>query len=201
MAVRSTMSALIARVRVLINDTSGTPTFTDQIIQDVMDEARADIRNMPLIAKPTYSGSTIQYLDHYSKMGGWEDDLVIKQYLTQVVTPSASEPIAGHFAFAASTLPPLYITGKIFDVYRSAADLLERLAAQWVLSYNVSVDGQSLQRGQAAIALQNLAKTYRRQQRAGTISTFRSDLASTAVQAGVGLAPTPLDFFADGSGH
>ncbi len=195
------MASLIARGRILINDTGGTPIFSDSIIQDTMDESRADINNMPLIAKPTYSGSTIQYLDHYSKMGGWEDDLVIKQFLTQVVTPSTLEPIAGHFQFAVTTLPPLYITGKLFDVYRSAADLLERLAAQWVLSYNVSVDGQNLQRSQAAVALQNLAKTYRQKQRARAISTFRSDLASTAVQAGVGLAPTPLDFFADGQGH
>ncbi|HLZ64390.1 MAG TPA: hypothetical protein VKR06_46260 [Ktedonosporobacter sp.] len=200
MAVRSTMAALISRVRLLINDPLSTSMqFLDQDIQDVLDEGRSDIVNMPLIPKPTFTGSTIQYLNYYSQLGGWEDDYVLKQFLVTVVTPSAVEPIAGHFQFAATTLPPVYITGKLFDVYRTAADLLERWSARWVLSYSVTVDGQSLQRAQAATALQTLAKSYRMKQRAGVIAATRSDI--NVGQNAVSLAPTEIDFMGSGDGR
>jgi len=195
------MKALIARVRLLINDPSGaSQIFADQDIQDVLDESREDIVNMSLLGKPTYSGSTISYLNYYSESGGWEDDYVLKQYLTVTVTPSTVEPIAGHFVFAVTTLPPVYITGKLFDVYRGAADLLERGAARWmgVNSYDFSSDGQSFRRSQAADAFQKLATTYRMKQRARTISVSRSDLAGQGAET-VGLGARPIDYFAQGS--
>src|SRR5258707_13612556 len=110
MAVRNTMqTSLIPRVRLLINDPAGgSQVFDDQTIQDVLDESRQDIGNMALLGVPTYSGATIQYLDYYSDLGGWEDGYVLKQYLTVVVTPSVKEPIPGHRAFAVSTFPPVY---------------------------------------------------------------------------------------------
>jgi len=199
--VRPSMAALISRTRLLINDPlSATMQFADSDIQDVLDEGRIDIVNMSLIPKPTFTGSSIQYIHYYSDMGGWEDDYVLKQYLVVTVTPSIVEPIAGHFQFATTTLPPVSITGKLFDVYRSAADLLERLSARWVLSYNVNVDGQSLQRGMAATALQTLAKQYRTQQRAGSLTLVRTDIAdgSSSGNGAPTLAPTALDYLAKG---
>lgn len=200
MAVRSSMAALIARTRLLINDlSSATQQFADQDIQDVLDESRVDVVNQALEPRPTYVVGTIQYLNYYSQ-GGWEDDYVFKQYLTIVVTPSTLEPIAGHFAFATSTLPPVYITGKLYDVYRAAADLLERWAAVWVFRYAATFDGQTAQRQQVAIALQNLATTYRKKQRAGTIKMIRSDIAANQA-TDLSLAAKPLDYFASGNGN
>lgn len=204
MAVRSSMAALIARVRVLINDTlpvNNGQIFTDQTIQDVMDESRQDYTSFVLEPRPTFSGSTIQWLDYYSELGGWEDDYVIKQYLINQVTPSLSEPISGHWQFSTTTLPPLYITGKLYDVYRSAADLLERQAAQWVLRYSMSVDGQNLQRGQVATALQTLAHTYRRKQRAMSIQLKRTDIGNQENLLSAAGGPTEIDYMADGNGH
>jgi hypothetical protein len=198
MAVRSSMAALIARTRLLINDPAGgSQIFADQDIQDVMDESRLDLKNAAMQGRPTYSGATIQYLDYYSDVGGWEDDLVLKQYLTITVTPSVSEPIAGHFQFAASTLPPVFITGKLYDVYRSAADLLERWAAKWVLAYAFTSDGQSFQRQQAAIALQNLAHTYRLKQRMMPIGFTRSDLNADKNNE-PSLHAKTIDYFSSG---
>jgi hypothetical protein len=197
MAVRSTMASLISSVRVLINDPSGaSQTFDDQTIQDVMDESRLDILNGSLIAKPTFSGSSIQYLDYFSENGGWEDGMVLKQYLTVVVTPSAIEPIAGHFVFSATTLPPVFITGKIFDRYRAAADLLERWAAKWALAYSFSSDGQSFQRHQASLALLALAKQYRMKQRPRMSSVVRTDLSGGVNE--LSLQPTALDYMSSG---
>lgn len=198
MAVRTSMAALITRIRVLINDPSGgSQIFDDQTIQDVLDESRTDMRNVQLRAEPTYVGNTISYLDYYSDLGGWEDDFVLKQYLITVVTPATSEPIVGHWTFATTTLPGVYITGKLYDVYRAAADLLERWSAKWVLAYAFTSDGQSFQRQQAAIALQTLATTYRRKQRAMTISFSRTDLNAGAGN-GPSLGATAIDYMGSG---
>jgi len=197
MAVRTTMATLITRLRVLINDpASATQVFSDQTIQDVMDESRTDIVNQSLIPKPTFTGSTVQYLNYYAELGGWESDWVTKQYLVNVVSPSIAEEIAGHWAFSTTTLPSVYITGKVFDVYRAAADLLERQAAQWSLNFSFSSDGQSFQRAQVAPALLNLAKSYRMKQRPKTMGLYRSDLAGD--REDLGLGPTAIDYIGSG---
>jgi|SRR5882762_2003424 len=201
MTARTSMAALISRVRLLINDSDpgDCQNFTDNEIQDVLDAGRQDVMNGLLTPKPTFSGSTIQYLDYFAILGDWETDAIFKQYLTTTVTPTTSEPIVGRWTFATNTLPPIYITGKTYDVYRSAADLLDRMAAKWAMAYNFSVDGQSRQRGQVTIALQNLARTYRMQQRPGTINAIRTDLNSQS-QPSLGLGPNAIDYMASGNG-
>jgi hypothetical protein len=204
MAARSTMLPLIASIRVLINDLlpiGSGQIFSDQVIQDVLDEGRLDVVNGSLSPKATYSGSGLQYLDYYSDMGGgWEDGMVLKQNLSIVVTPSAIEPIAGHFQFAANTFPPVYITGILHDRYRAAADLLERLTAQWVLSYSMTVDGQSLQRNQATRSILLLVKEYRRKQRPRTITVKRGDFAGSGGEDdALSLAPRNIDYYSSGS--
>jgi len=192
------MLALIQRTRLLINDVAGVnQIFADQDIQDVLDACRMDYQNAPLKPVPTFAVGTLQYLDFYAEVGDWEDSPVLKQYLTVIVTPSVSEPIVGHWQFAVSTFPPIAITGRSYDVYRSAADLLERWAAKWTLSYDFSSDSQSFKRSQAAMGLCNLAKAYRRQQRPSSISLIRTDLGGVAGDK-PSLAPTALDYMAKG---
>ena len=200
MAVRATMSALIAQVRILINDAAGaSQVFDDQTIQDTLDFSRQNVTYMRLRPSPTFTSGTISYLDYYAELGNWEGDLVLKQYLSTTVTPASSELIVGHWTFATSTLPPVYIaSGKTYDVYRAAADLLERWSAKWVLSYGMTVDGQSLQRNQVTTALQQLARTYRAQQRAHAIKAIRSDIASK--DQDLSLGATGIDYMASGNG-
>lgn len=198
---RSSMAALIARERILINDTlplGNGQIFTDDVIQSVLDEGREDIVNMALRYEPTYSGSTIQYLNYYSDVGGWESDYILKQYMTTTVTPSSVEEITGHFVFASSTLPPVYITGKRYDVYRSAADLLERRIALVALDYDVTVGGQTFRRSQSSEMLEKLVKSYRMKQRPRSITMKRSDLNGS--QSELSLGPTALDYMASGNG-
>lgn len=201
---RATLAPLIASVRTLINDTlpvGNGQIFTDDQIQSVMDEGRIDITNHSLKPRPTFSGSTVQYLDYYSEpwLANWEDGMVLKQYLTVPVTPSVIEPIAGHFQFAANVFPPVFISGLSHDVYRAAADLLERMAAQWVLSYSITVDGQSLQRNQATRSILLLAKEYRRKQRPRTIPVKRKDLSGSSGDNTDPTAPTNLDYYSSGT--
>jgi hypothetical protein len=200
MAVRPTMAALISRVRLLINDPTGA-VFADQDIQDVMDMTREDLRYLVLAPAPTYSGSTISYFDYYADLTDWEDDLAFRQWRINVVTPATSENIVGHWVFAQTTLPPVYLIGKTYDIYRSAADLLERQAARMVLAYDMTVDGQSLRRSQMAMMLTNLAHQYRLKQRAHVISTTRSDLVNKAANDNLGLGPLPIDYMGSGDGR
>lgn len=200
MPVRSTMSNLIYRVRLLINDPAGaSQQFQDQDVQDILDVSRADVLSQVMIPRPTYSGSTIQFLDYFTELGDWEDDWVIKQFLINIVTPSLAEPIAGHWQFATTTLPPCYLTGKTYDVYRAAADLLERWSARWALSYNISVDGQSLQRSGAHSMLLDLAKSYRMQARPRSLTLRRSDVRKEGHLSGAGLGVTELDYMGSGN--
>ncbi len=194
MAVRTSMAALLARVRILINDPAGAgQQFSDQDIQDVLDEGRQDLVNVVLQPRVTFSGTTIQWLDYYHDLGGWEDDLVLKQWLTRIVTPALSEPIAGHWQFATSTLPPIYITGKLHDVYRAAADLLERWSARVSLDFDFTSDGQTFRRAQKAEALQKLAVAYRRKQRARSITLQRTDIVAGGDV--IKLGPQPIDWY------
>ncbi len=198
MAVRSTMTQIIGRVRTLINDpSSASQIFDDQTIQDTLDDSRRDYVNEALTTAPTYVSGTIQYLNYWHELGSWEGGVVLKQFLYNTVTPSASDLIAGYWSFAATTLPPVYLTGSTHDLYRASADLLERWAAKWVLNYDFSSDGQSFRRSQAATALQTLAATYRGKQRATSIGFTRADLQSAGM-ASVGLEATEIDYMGSG---
>lgn len=200
MAFRSSMTALVQRVRLLTNDTdTDCQQFTDEEIQQVLDASRVDIRYLALRPGPSYSGASIVFLDYYAPYGDWEDDATFWYVLTTQVTPSVSEPIAGHWQFATSTLPPVSIVGKTYDIYHAAADLLERQAARWALKYNMSVEGQRLDRSQVATALQNLAKTYRLQQRPQSSDAIRTDLVAPGAVK-VGLGATAIDYLSTGGG-
>jgi len=192
------MLAIIARVRILINDPEGaSQTFDNQTIQNVLDDSRVDYVNEVLQTKPTYGTGTIQYLNYWHELGSWEGGVVLQQFLTVTVTPSASDFIAGYWSFAQNTLPPVYLTGSTHDLYRASADLLERWAAKWVLAYDFSSDGQSFKSSQAATMLQALAKMYRGKQRASSIGFTRSDFQSET-RASAGLGAKEIDYMSSG---
>jgi len=197
MAIRPTMANLIAEIRTMVGDTNiSCQQFGDQEYQDTMDNTRLDVNYLQLAPYPTFSGSTIRYLDYYSDLSNWEDDLTLWQWRINQKIPSMSENGTGHWQFETSILPPVYLIGKTFDIYRNAADMLDRLSAKWATSYNMTVDGQSLQRGQVITNLQALAKSYRLKQRAGVIKTFRTDLSTQT--AGPRLKASEIDYISSG---
>jgi hypothetical protein len=200
MAVRNTMLSLIARTRQLINDpNSVNQVFDDQTLQDVLDERRVDVINGFTEARPTFSGSSIQYLHYFAEPGNWEDDYVLKQYLTVLVTPASVEPIVGRFTFSNNVFPPVFITGKNYDCYGAAADLLERMQAKYVLAYSFIANGQNLQRGQISQNIALLVKQYRMKQRPRSIPMVRTDVNASTTQD-LSLRATSLDYMASGNG-
>src|SRR5579875_1044478 len=197
MAVRTSMSQLIARVRLLINDPAGSSqTFQDQDIQDTLDNLRNDIRYESLTIAPsivnnsyTNNQADTVFADFYSRYQWWEQDVTLQAYYNGaawvVVTPVASDYIVGHWQFetnvftsgtAPGQLPPVFATGKVYDVYGAAADLCEIWGAMLVGSYDVSVDGQNLRRSQLAQAKFTLANIYRSKAQPRTAKMDRGDV-------------------------
>lgn len=171
MTARTSMGVLITRLRLMVGDPliAGTPptsTFTDDQMQDALDHHRTDVLQDLLV--PRYSiatNGTTQWLDYQARAGFWEDDVVIVNASWAAVTPTTSDELTGHWTFATSTLPPLRITGKTYDMYGAAVEILEAWsasirAAGEIVSF--SEDGQSVTRSQKTTGLSSLAQEYRR---------------------------------------
>ena len=168
---RATLSELISLVRRLTN--AQVADFTDDQVQGFLDARRLDVVRAPLRSRPNSRG---EYLDYYSDFPFWEPDALLEGAGGTALTPSVSEWLAGHWRFASHTPPPVYITGKAYDVYGAAADLLEAWASKVALEFDFSSDGGSFQRSQKREALLDLAKAYRRQSWAVSVVMYRDDI-------------------------
>lgn len=181
----------------MINDPAGaSQQFADQDIQDTCDEARDDIRYESLIIAPSIvntastgnQASTI-FADFYSQYQWWETDVVLQAYYGGaawvVVTPTSSDYITGHWmfennVFTAGTvpgqLPPVFATGKVYDLNSAAAELLDFWAATLTGAYDITVDGQTMRRSQLQAGKQTLAAFYRRKCKPKKAKMIRSDV-------------------------
>ena len=199
MPVRSSMAQLISLVRTMIADPAGaSQQFDDQAIQDRLDSSRDDIRFEWLTIAPsivnaasTSNQAQTIFADFYSQYQWWESDVVLQGYLNgapwKVLTPLASDYIVGHWQFELDVfntgtvpgqLPPVSATGKVYDPNAAAADLLEFWAAALAGAYNITVDGQSLQRSQLMQAKLTMAQYYRRQAKPKIAKMQRRDVNS-----------------------
>lgn len=167
MALRPTMAGLIARTRQLIFDTAQEQVFADSQIQDALDLRRRDVRTAALAPVPSFqTGGQTVYLDYYSDAAAWEDDVTLQSLSFADITASVvlREPLVGHWAFAQQPDGVgVRITGKVYDLYGSAADLLEQWAAQVKLCVSFSSDGQTFRLDGQGTALLALAARYRAQ--------------------------------------
>jgi hypothetical protein len=204
MTVRPTLSAQIAKVRQLIADpSSASQQFDDQTIQDQLDQNREDIWYDPLKMAPaivnaasTNNVPTMIYADYYSNYTWWEQDIVLQGNSTSthaawvVLTPVASDLIVGHWSFEQATLaalfasgtfpgqyPPVWATGKSFDIYAASADLCEMWGAYLAGAYDIVADGQNLRRSQLMQAKMNLANIFRKSAKPKVVKMTRRDIA------------------------
>lgn len=204
MAVRSTMADLIALERLMIADPSGaSPKFSDQQIQDALDRARDDLgyeRLQPFASivntASTNNVASFIFADYYSDYGYWEADVVLQGLLGtafwKVLTPVSSELLlesGAHWQFEASVftsgttpgqLPPVYATGKVYDVYSAAANLLDFWAVTLSDAYDIYVDGQKLSRSQRYAQKHHMADYYRRQCKPRAARMIRNDILREA---------------------
>lgn len=187
--VRPTMAALIARTRQLIFDLSQVQTFGDDQIQAALDDHRVDVRYAALRPQPTFQqGPNTLYLDYYSDTRYWEDDYIIQDlsYLDITAQLVTREPITGHWAFASQPQGiGVRITGKSYDVYGAAADLLDQWAGQLKLEFTFSSDLQTFRRDQQVTQLMALAQRYRQQALPGNMRIVQGDAATDQDGGGI----------------
>lgn len=142
-------------------------------------------------AASTSNVPTMIFADYYSNFPWWEADVVLQGNSTSthaawvVLTPVASDLIVGHFQFETSIFtsgtfpgqyPPVWATGKSFDIYATAADLCDMWSAYLAGAYDITVDGQTLRRSQLMQAKQTLANMFRRQAKPKSVKMIRRDV-------------------------
>lgn len=174
---RASMSQLISLVRDLIGDPAGPDqVFTDDQIERSLDVHRWEVRYVPLKPLGTVgSGGDLEYRDWYSDEKYWESDASLYDSSYSPLIPSQSDPLHGRWSFS-SHQPAVLISGKVYDPYGAAADLLEMWAGKVSIEFDVSVDGASMSRSQKQKALRDLADQYRRQQRSIVLVQVRDDV-------------------------
>jgi hypothetical protein len=179
MTARASMSALIASLRRLINDASGeSAVWTDEELQEWLDAHRDEVIEEPLAyAWQTVAGESV-VLAYVASCGNWESDAALTDANGDTLTADRENLVVGQWTFDEHQQPPVYLTGRSYDVYAAAADALEARAAQFALAYDFTADGASYHRSQQAQALLALAKQYRRRSRPRVARMVRDDVSA-----------------------
>ena len=149
MAVRSSMSDLITRTKRLIGQTEAASPFTEQEIQDQLDQNRTQFDHVLLDRDGDYNyyfarawtGSpeslyrrprseqpiSIPDFSLYTRCGFFETDYTLRAGRTQADashTPNSANLLDGTFVFSTAPDVELYFFGHGYNVYKTAADLM-----------------------------------------------------------------------------
>ena len=176
------MSALIQYVRDLINDPMPgegdcDSVFTNDQVQQVLDQHRFDVFQLRLQAADDIvdASGVINWKQFYARYGFWELDYRLQLNTFAVTTADTADAISGTWSFNTSQTLPIYLTGKHYDVYAAAVDLLIRWKAKLTLQYDVNTSVGSFQRSQRIANLDGLIKSYRGRMLPRVIKVVRKD--------------------------
>lgn len=174
---RANLSTLIGKVRLMIDDPAGADqVFTDDQIQDALDERRMEARYYPLDEHATIApGGSTTYLTFTAQAGDWESGVELVNASYTVLTPASSDLHAARWTFTTEPKMPVMLTGFSHDLYGAAADLLGQRATRESYAFDVSADGMGLQRSQKAAAYRQRADEYLAKARVRTIPLIRRD--------------------------
>jgi len=182
MAYRTTCSGLVSRLRDLIADVAvpaggEKPEFTNDQIQTALDKQRQVVRYARLRPEEfRQPGGVVVYLDYYADLGDWEADAALYDSAYNLLTPATKDLETGHWTFASSQLPPVYLIGKTYDLYAAAADVLEKWAAKVKQEYTFGPGSGQFVRSQQHSMILTSADRYRAQQRIEVACIRRSDV-------------------------
>jgi hypothetical protein len=166
------MTSLIQDVRVLANvgptdyTVGGTISYwSDDQIQTILDQHRMVIRGRGLRALTTNTGGTISYTEYLSELSSWEDSPVLRDGFNAIVTGGTAvysfDTNIGQVTFVNNTNGLAYsITGAVYDLNATAAEIWQRKAAYVASKYDVSTDNHSLSRSQLSKQYLGMARTF-----------------------------------------
>jgi hypothetical protein len=175
MAVRTSMSAIITKLRTLVNDTSGSSTymFTDQELQDALDQHQfTSIYEQLQPVENILAGGTVEYKTYLAEYPYWESDAVLVDGNYNALTPATSDFNSGQFTFTASRQPPVLIYGNWYDIFATAADVWGWKAAKYADKFSFAVDGGNYQLDQQYQHAIDQAKLYRQKSSTLNGNTF-----------------------------
>ena len=178
------MPDLITRVRDLIGDPATGPTITwsDPQIQDALDRERTDYLlsdYRELAGRYSASAGVITWTDYYeaSGWGDWEADATLYNGSMTLLTPTTSDYLTGHWTFAVSQTPPVFIVGKTYDVHAAARAIVIRWMGLEARSFDFSVDrGLQFSVSQKRAGLQMLADALATEMRVRSAKWVRRDV-------------------------
>lgn len=163
MAARSTMAALITRLRTLVADPAGgSQVWADDDLQLALDAHRHQARYAELAPLDSVApGGAITWLVWVARETDWEDSPELVNSAYTVITPASSDLIRGRWTFASHQAAGVLITGDAFNVYAAAADVLDMWAAKVAREFDFTTDNATFRRSQQAAALRAQAEAYR----------------------------------------
>jgi hypothetical protein len=161
----------------MINDPSGTAqVFIDDIIQRHLDANRMDVYFDPLVSIPrNIGGGTTVYYEFRSRHGDYEttDGGTATFYIQHGTGSTVGTASWASMDYQSGILmtttnyqgTALYVTGRSYDLYGAAADLLDDWAQKVALQFDFSSDQQSFSRSQKQAMLKTAAEGYRQKAR------------------------------------
>lgn len=158
MPIRSGMQPLVDRLRKAVGDTGSPATFTDNDLQDALDDRGVQVGAALLAGDHVLSGSPTVFR---APFGFWEAGAVLASS-SGAVSPTASDPMNGVWTFTTAPGTALYVTGHAFDFWGSAANLLEERAARAAVEFDFGTDQQTFNRSDKRKGFLAVAKEYGR---------------------------------------
>ena len=181
------MSDLITRTRRLIGDNGSSQQFSDDEIQNILDQHKATVRYQPLQEQEDIdTGGTVTYKEFWALdarqnfVGNWEGTASGNLYFVDgtwgTITPSTFNYIEGKFRFTTAPTRPVRAVGFYYDLEGAAADLCEEWAAAVKLCVTFSDGSDQFDLNAQYAHLINLAEKFRRKQRTISVTIARSDI-------------------------
>ena len=170
------MTELVTRIRRLITDPAGaTAVFGDEEIQDALDLYRRNHARLQIHPADAFlpNGAT----DFSAETGWWERNATLfdAQNNALALAPE-TDFIAGRFILAtAISAGGVWLRGGTYDIYRTAADLLEQWALRLKNENDFRDGAREFNDSQTRDVLLKQARVYRRKQRIGTGNMIAAD--------------------------
>lgn len=156
------MATLITRLRTVAGIPGVDAIFTDEELQAFLDERRANVAAGLLVADTVLSGSPTVFR---APVRWWEADAALVDVGGATLTPvvgAGTDPLAGVWTFASGQSWDVYVTGRNYDLYGSAAAVLQARAALVATEFNFATDQQTFDRSQKREGLLAVAREHAR---------------------------------------
>lgn len=191
MAARVGMSNLIQSLRGMVDAgtldyiIAGSPYWTDDQLQGIMDTHRVDIWREPLAIIETYpGGGSVEYkhyqseYTHFEETSGGTGIFIVEEADGDKITTGWSpDYYRGHLTFTSNTLgTPYLLTGRSYDLNACAADIWNRKAAHFGQSFSFSTDNHRVDKGALITNALRMAEIYNRLCPAKITTVYRSDV-------------------------